>query len=49
MIVIAQTGEPRCNTPTFGLHEIAAHGRLMGYKTAPITSRGLTAKTIEES
>ena len=44
-----QTGETRCNTQTFGLRETAATGRLMGYKTAPITSRGLTAKTIEES
>ena len=32
MIVIAQIGEPRCNTSTFGLHETAAHGRLMGQR-----------------
>ena len=37
--------ESRCGTTVLGV----ASDRLSGHKAAPITSRGLTAKTIEES
>ena len=41
--------ETRCDSTSLGTILAAGTGRLTGHKAAPITSRGLTAKTIEES
>jgi len=43
--VASESGGMCCGSVELG----AAQGRLKGHKAAPITSRGLTAKTIEES
>jgi hypothetical protein len=41
--------ESHCDTTVFGVIPGVETDRLSGHKAAPITSRGLTAKTIEES
>ena len=41
--------ETRCDTTVLSVLVESEQGKLMGHKAAPITSRGLTAKTIGES
>ena len=41
--------ESHCDTTVFGVIPGVETDRLSGHKAAPITSRGLTAKTLRES
>jgi len=43
------SGETACVTTLFGVVPGVEQGRLKGHKAAPITSRGLTTQTNEES
>jgi hypothetical protein len=46
---VVESDELLCATTVFGVIPGVESDRLLGHKAAPITSRGLTAKTTKES